>query len=111
MIRRQPSTLGLTAEDVADLEAELEESRLQRELKTQQRNLHRASGGAAYNRSTNELSTALPRDSHDSPLRKMPPRASVVDEQRPPSETHNSRLEGSHSQTAAGGSNPFYTER
>ncbi|SCU85082.1 LAFA_0D13784g1_1 [Lachancea sp. 'fantastica'] len=110
MIRRQPTTLSLTAEDVADLEAELEESRLQRELKAQQRNLHRASGTIPH-RSNNEVSMALAQeDGHNSPLRKMAPRVSGINEQRPPSETRNGRLEGSASQTAPGG-NPFYTER
>ncbi|SCV04415.1 LAME_0H18250g1_1 [Lachancea meyersii CBS 8951] len=106
MIRRQPTTISLTAEDLAELEGELEESKLQRELKAQQRNLLRSSAVVA-NHSSSERPVVPTGGTHESPLGKISPRVPGGETQRPPSESFNGRAEG----PSLAGNNPFYTER
>ncbi|SCU97756.1 LADA_0H08108g1_1 [Lachancea dasiensis] len=106
MIRRQPTAISLTSEDIVELEEELEEFRLQREIKAQQRNLQRSATRLA----AEDLKQTMPL--HDyvaqkSPLQKLSrPDVGVP---RPPSESLNVANEGTTGTTGTN-HNPFYTE-
>lgn len=71
MIRRQPTTIQLTQEDLLQLEEELEEHRLQQQIRSQQRNLLRSSTKVPSTvKQTDEL-VAVDSSFQFSPLQKQ----------------------------------------
>ncbi|CUS23556.1 LAQU0S10e03114g1_1 [Lachancea quebecensis] len=101
MIRREPTVISLSPEDLAELEEELEEFKLQREIKAQQRNLQRSATVLAE---SDLLETEAPIRSgvaHESPLQKP---AGQQAPYRPPSQSVNAGPNAPRS-------NPFFSQQ
>ncbi|SCV01188.1 LANO_0F10572g1_1 [Lachancea nothofagi CBS 11611] len=106
MIRRLPTAISLTPEDLIELEEELEEFKLQREIKAQQRNLRRSATVVADQDDAAQIPAAVRNTMQESPLKKeMSHNGSSV--QRPLSQSFNGVVEGPSTFSR----NPFYTER
>ncbi|CAR23241.1 hypothetical protein ACU8KH_02775 [Lachancea thermotolerans] len=101
MIRREPTVIGLSPEDLAELEEELEEFKLQREIKAQQRNLQRSATVLAEADLLESEAPVRDDTTHESPLQKPLGQQAP---HRPPSQSVNA---GPH----APRSNPFFSQQ
>lgn len=100
MIRRQPTTISLSPEDLVELEEELEEFKLQREIKAQQRNLQRSATVVAGSDRVGSHIGNGNGDTQGSPLQKP---SQQSNSQRPLSQTVNAGSGGARN-------NPFFAE-
>ncbi|SCW01165.1 LAFE_0D06524g1_1 [Lachancea fermentati] len=107
MIRRQPSTINLTQEDVLELQDELEEQKLQTQIRSQQRNLQRSGTipesfseqrPDTKTDSTSLSGTPLDKNIADDNSQRRPSHASIDAESRSPAQI-----------SRAIPNNPFYT--